>query len=207
MNLTNLSLLMVPALAFLAAKGVAEEGSVQEKGWHRLTDDMANGRPFLSEGNNSAHPDSDIKAAHEALIKSLGHDIEFVFDWKSYKIEEWVGQEIGAGRRTKEYTAASVCTGGRDGILEALVSVATDKGFADYKSALTKIKTITCHSKSCEDLPRSTDIPGDATAGYEYKLSRDKTNIDVSSCASYLKMGSGDEQHGIHALKFLKQKL
>jgi hypothetical protein len=148
--------------------------------WHKQSEDKANGR-----GDMQYTADQQIKSTHDDLVKCLGHDINVVFNWKNFNIDDWKGADT-----------AGYCIGDD---LRTIVDMCNDEQYhKGFKPKLAKIKTFTCHYKACEQLPR--EIKGSKNPGVEYKISADKSNIDHSFCIkSATVVGPG----GIHFRDFL----
>jgi hypothetical protein len=130
--------------------------------WHRVADD------FVA---NDASDQEPVKARHERIAKFCGHDIKFVFDWSTFKSNEWIGTNMGAGYTSDELTAAKNCSGE---LLPELARACESDG--GHRAGLAKVQTVTCISKPEAELY--------ANHGYNhtYKVSPGGTNIESWIC-------------------------
>jgi hypothetical protein len=120
-------------------------------------------------------------ARHKQVMEVCGHDVKVKIDWPSFNLDDWAYTPKGDGSSGYTWTADEFLTHCADSTFRAIYDFCKDEDMKDYKLAAQKIKTITCHFKACKSLPpRDTDNP--KIPGFEYKLSKDKSNFDVSFC-------------------------
>ena len=152
------SLLSILAMTAGLHAGVASAGDPKEDAWHKTLLDYA--------ANYDTSQES-LKRKHERITNFCGHDITVQFDWPTFKMEEWIGHDMGAGYVSDELTAGRNC-----------VSIVEDLGFAcEHDEArrprIAKVKSLTCVS-----IPPAK-MPNDHGYSSVYKLNKDGTNIDV----------------------------
>ena len=149
--------------------------SSPDQTWHDVNEALANGR--LGPG---ADPTSTTLSANKSLHGDItakwGHPIAIKFDWDSFKYADWVGVDIGAGRRLEIDSLSSSCT---QDVLDTLASLCGD---AQKRTLVSPLQSVTCHAKPCDQLPRSSTVEHDISPGLVYAYSADRTNIDKTFC-------------------------
>ncbi len=115
------------------------------------------------------------------LIKECGHALTYDFDWSSIPFKDWDDAPGAAGTHYDAEALASMCATQIEQSLSLLCGNSEYK--ADYKGPVSKIKTVTCHNQPCDKLPPAVNsTPPTKIPGFEHRLSKDKTHLDVWFC-------------------------
>ena len=127
----------------------------KEDHWHKVAED------FVANFSSDQDP---VKARHDRIAKFCGHDIKFVFDWKTFKIADWVGKNMGGGYVADETTAAKNCVAD---LLDELARACEND--PARRAKIARVKTVTCFWK---------ELPYNHGYSHAWKLSKGGTNID-----------------------------
>jgi hypothetical protein len=119
------------------------------------------------------------KSRQADLTRLCGHGVKVVFDWASVKAEDWADVPKGDGTSGYSWTGEAFSDQCADGILTAMMDLCDDK---DYKTALAPLKQLTCHVKPCDSLPRAAPGDKNKAPAYDFKLSKDRSTVDVGFC-------------------------
>ena len=153
--------------------------SGKEKDWRTAEEAYANGKADNADGYN-------LKDKHDKVAGACGHDIAVKFDWGSIDMATWIERNSNA-----HATPAGTCAANDQ--LTDLADGCADSFFSEHQHKVAKkIKTITCHYKSCAKLP---DPPSGAKGSnlkateFQYKLTKGGTNLDNTFCENTAHIG------------------
>jgi len=142
--------------------------------WAKASDDYANGLGTDGDGEQW-----DTAVTHKNIEKACGHHIHVAWDWPSFQDHDFKGKTLQSPGR--------MCVG------EVLFRIAVMCG-NERSASVRPINTVTCRYKACTELPPSawTRNDGILDPGYEYALTSNGTNLDVSFCDQSSTTGTFD---------------
>ena len=161
--------------------------SAKERWWRKVQEDSANAKGDWNNGNGD---DGHMKRSHDLFAQNCGHDVQVVFDWKSFDMNHWV--EVQKKEQRPDDLVAGFCV--YQTIYELGSGCASDSPLKPYqRDAIKQIKTLTCHARPCKDMPDpGTGAPGqqDAMTFPLLTLGAGGTNLDVTYCESEANAGA-----------------
>jgi hypothetical protein len=142
--------------------------------WARASDDYANGLGTEGDGERW-----DTAFTHKDVEKAFGHHIHVAWDWPSFEGHDFKG--------TTPQAPGRMCVG------EVLFRIAVMCG-NEQSASVRPINTVTCRYKACTELPPLawTRNDGILDPGYEYALTSNGTNLDVTFCDKSSTTGTFD---------------
>ncbi len=156
--------------------------SSKERWWRKLQEDSANAKGEWDAGGGG--DDGHMKRSHDLFVANCGHDLKVGFDWKSIDMNHWI--EVEKKQQRPDDMVAGFCT--YQTIYELASACAADSPLKPYqRDAIKQLKTLTCHTRPCKDMPDTgTGSPGrqEVMTYSIYAIDGSGTNLDMTYCES-----------------------
>ncbi len=163
------------------ASPAAGAGSSKESWWRKVQLDSANGKGEWAPGG---HEDGHMNRSHTHVVENCGHDIQVVFDWKTFDMNHWI--DVQKKQQRPDDFAAGLCS--YEMIYELGSACAADSPLKPYqRDAIKQLKTLTCHYRPCREMPDTPDgSPGrqDVMTYAILAIGAGGSNLDMTYCES-----------------------